>query len=1525
MENIIDLDIPQPVETVEFPESQAISRVRSNEGVQDKIAMAKFVSEDLDENLLAHQYENNQDHEVDAIVGDKLAKEDMKQKEQLITEMIDMQDPNLGAVVQSMTVPSFEEFSRNAVVKDYARKLTETVAGNSFDFAFEVNNSEKAESAHTALDITERWLQVSSHIRDRVDIENELWNQKTLAGKAGSFAWGLIPILDTYATHDALDGAPTSSIMKGNNIEEQVRWLWLQDPDDIPALLDEAIEDVRSFAGDLAALNYAQLMLTLSSSDKFMENTFGVLDIVTSGLVGGAAKLGKATVSAATRLGPKTSKVASKLGENELSAITHATERNLITEGVNKADDLEPMVPKGSNPQAILGQTDTTAGTSGRKLLEAAHHRQTFIEKALDEGQVLSTLNKTEVVKLAAREFDNIRKFHSKSKDTVIDYDILAAEDTPDNIDKIVVKFGKTDGTGFATEQAAKSFASRWLQFKDPVITQGQGSKYFLEVTKPIKQDEVLDNIEISLDQQTPSRTGFLRALHSDGYIASLDHIKDKRTVSDISELVGRYIEEIGDPIRSMGKKKFREFDEALQDAIITDKEKGNTWMSLAEWNDHYKTLHNKAPTFDQQDAYVAYRQMYDFDYSMRELSTLKAKSRLGVENFEVKGIPTSFEGVQKNTIPFGDADYFSVVALDEKGKILVRGTNRSSAKKQKEFQDLLDDNYVLVESFNGFTELQDGVNATFVLSRNLKRDTLKFGQNVGYNPGGHRITKSPFFIKQGMIKSNSSGQRIYTGDLTAFNVRSQEQGKEIVQTLEQARQIKQSGNDEAFQMFVANKLPELTKKDIDRFDWNQPFMVTKSGQRVGYQQGVHYDLNALDNKFNISSRLSGRFMGERDEQVVDAILSERDGNTIRIEPARTIRPVEALNIGLRDAMNQHTMTEFISKSVDNILREFGDVFEDSSNAIRRNPIAFLNNPDKFNSNVTRHQKATVERLVKALNHFLGTPTEASKIVQNTKEAAVEWALGRFGVNSKIPDILEERLLHTASDPATYFRGVAFHSKMGLFNPKQLFLQSQVLVQTAGIGGVRDTLASLPAIMYSRSLALTANPKMLNAAAENMTKFGWKKEHFKESHEALAKSGWDIVGGSVASRDLYEGPNLTRGVVGKTLEHGTLPFKTGEKIGRVTAWHVAYRNWRKANPTAKFDREAISDVRLRASDLTSNMTRDMNALWQRGLLSVPTQFWGFQARVFEQMVSPASRLTGRERARLFAAFSTMYGVPVGLGAATMVWPVNESVKKYLMETGMDETVENSFVLETLRDGIIATAIEMVTGSDFDTGNFGPAGNPVFKDAFRFDKEWYELFGGASAGIIAHGVSEGTGVVKGVYYMSQGFDLDPDNPFPVSAQDVIDVFRPISSVNNTAKIWAAANTGKWMSGNQTYLGDISLQEALVSGIVGLEKEDITDTFLRLESAKDVKNLINTGRREVQKQYSIARQALDRGDMDSYSRAISKAKALGVVYGLTPRDMSNSASRGFTPESLEDASQERLDNYVKEFYKRRNRGQ
>lgn len=1529
MANPISLDTVEEPSVIHFPEEN--SPVRSDETVGELTKVAGLASNgEIAEDELSYHYKNHQEENVNRLVENKRRTRAFEAQKGLVAEISENPSPEGLEVMKGMfpsdevTRQALEEPEENVVAKEYGKTVAETVALETF--AINGTLDEEPEAANRSMDVMEDMATKSAIFRNRVMEEADAWKEKTLPGKIGSFAWGLIPGVDWYSTQNAVEGAPTSTILKGNNISEQVAYLWSLPPDEAAQKLNDAIEDVRFYGGDLAAVTFAQSVIQYSSSDSFWDSAFGVVDVasiipgaavVKASKAGKAAVIAKETSKTVTREGPSAKKVANALGDTKKAAAETIAKVEDVVVGP-KAIEIPDFLPTLMNPESVLKGGDNVSSVVTNRLAQRSRNRIIEAESVFQNGIGINSISKAERAALAQQEFENIRNMYTRLNDAIQDTKIIPAELTKDNVDRVEVLFSKKDGEFFSTEKAAKSWAGRYLPFKDTEIVD-TGASYGIKIQKPIKQGEDLKDLKLTAEQKTPDMSSIMRSFHSDGYVVSPEQVGARRTTSDVSEFLGRAIERLGEPISKLGKKAYNEVD-GVNKIIRDNIEDGQRrWLDMDEFHDAFRNLHDKAPTEDQMDAYMAYRQISDTSYVMRDMSLMTHKMRLGVENWDIPGIEDTFEGVFRRDIPWSTENFFKVVVLDKDGLVEKTAYNTANQGTRKTIDDMITSGYSVVESFNGRVTAGNH-KATFVLSRDGKRSNIRLGQSVNYHPGGHLINESPWFIKQAQI-STEAGKRLYSGDLSLFNVYSQKQGVDIAAKLNVARDLKISGDKKAFREYMTDNFPDLNKKQIEKMNWDQKFHITRSGNTLATNGSIKkgkslgegdYDYDYGNSPHNLSSQLSGKFLGERDDHIGGALYSEKN-TMVRSETANVLSPIKALQAGMQDAFTQRSMNEYIQMSADRFSREFSDILDVSAHDLARNPVAALTDA-KFLSGADAGKVAQAKRAASAINTFIGQPTKTSRAVARFKDKIAEWALDSLGKDSRAFKLVDERLLHTVKDPAVYFRGAAFHTKMGLFNPKQLFLQTQILAQVASIGGVRDTAKSIPAIMYSYSLGLTNKAGMLDDAARRMTKFGWRAEHFKESQKAMQESGWDIIGGSVSWRDAYEGPSLVKGPVGSFLESGTSFFKKGEQIGRVTAWHVAYRNWRKKNPHKVFDREAIEGVRVRASDLTANMTRDMNAQWQRGFLSVPTQFWGFQARVFEQMVTPASRLTKTERLRLFGGLSALYGIPVGVGAGTMVWPINESVKKYMMELDIEEDVENNPLYETLRDGVLSTAVEQMAGMfgedlDLDTSPYGPAGNPFFKDFLNEDKDWHEVFGGASAGVVADLVGP-----LAIGLRDAVLNNGSEEVFSVTIDDVLDYLKPISSVNNATKGYRYLQTGKWVTSNQTRIGDMTGMQAIAAGMMGLSPEHITDAYLRREVVQDTSAEIRKYQFEVQKEYSAARNALLRGDEDMMVYHIKRAKAAGISTGLTDRQIASAYRKGFNSMDLDDAQLKKYQDIV-----------
>ena len=1518
-EQFVDFeDQTEETPTVDFTDEATNAPQLNDAAIAEKKKVLQFATKD-DENKFsdAHLnfiYRNQGEGSIRQMMAEQELIKMTETKNQVLGQLLQGGDtsPEVVEAVASLSSANFT--SPENVQKSAQHVIERKFAEKAVLEAFSREDLDYDESTQSAMDITENLITRTAILRNLLQEEGSAFSDKSLVQKAGSIAINFIPFVSIIGTNRAFDGEHSSSILQGNNQREQAEYLWsIQDPVEFQQTLVAEYQERKEEYGHSFALTWLSAFLNYGSSDEFLDNVFSGIELGTAGVSAGikAAKLGKGLVKGVATKELKIADIASNVGDMKTSALATVQADNLVTELPVGWDKLKKVTESLFDFENFIGETDKISQASINRVTLAAKTRANQALQLAVSNKNVDALNPQELATIADDAFDELLNTYTNSQNNLLDVEftgipsreVIEAQDTANNLNMVVLRFGRRDGALFESKSGATKWARQYAHLTDDFVVKSKGSKYYVELKKYVAEDKV-SNIQIATEAQTPVGTmgildTILRPITSDSYLVSKQQVADRAVITSRIEAVARLAEPLMEPIKNLPKKAQKELEDILQlnnSFVGKDGERGK-WFDLEELVGSYQQLHNRTPTDQEIDAYYSLIQINDFEYLLRDMNYTKQLVKGGFEQVSIKlgGEGDSvFAGKVLDNIEFGD-EYFNFRVVDDKGAILARGDNKKFNRDK--LQGYLDQGYKVIQPADGLVKVGDE-NATLVVAKVFKRNNMPM-QQVQYRAGGHAITESPYFVKAADIHVTDNGTRIYRGDITIANAATAKQAEEIAGHFQTLGEMINSNKMVEARRYVADNLPN---NDFDQvLDWfnsgkipKGKITATRSGERTLDQssvvKGTDFDHDGTANAFNFRSQIAGKFIGRRDAANVSTVISEK-GALSWSDSTPMMRPLAALNEGIKESVRGLNMNDYIAKSADQFAREFIPIMEGvTEKQFRRNPVYYMTNP-VFKAGANPLEVQAAKKYAQAVKNMIGQQTEVSRKLDVMKEKIIDWAFDKGGPKSKLYNIVSERLLPTVEDPTVYFRSTAFQTKMGFFNPKHVFLQSQVLTNIIALQP-KEAFPALAAHNYSFGLFLNPRPAILKDADARMAKYGWKSGWFEESHTAGLDSGWFDVGGDAAILDKISDPSLTGGKVGKFLDTGLAFYKKGEQISRVTAWHAAYLTWKKANPNKTLRRQDAAALMVRARDLTANMSRDQNAWWQRGVASVPTQFWGFQMRMMEQMISPRSRLTVKERARLFAGISAMYGVPVGVGAGVGVWPIAEEVKKYMMETGMDQTVEESFFLETLRDGILATAVEMATGIDVDTSNYGPAGLPVFKDLTRQDGDWYDVFGGASAGIILDIVS---GVVPS---MALGQGNEPD------AYDLLDVLKNISTVNNGIKLTKALNTGKWLTNNETYLGDITAQEAFISFFTGLELENFTDAFIAIEAGKDFKAGRQSGIKEATKEYSRANMALERGDVEGYKRHIKRAEAISITEGLLPSEKSTALRRGMQLESMSD---------------------
>jgi hypothetical protein len=664
----------------------------------------------------------------------------------------------------------------------------------------------------------------------------------------------------------------------------------------------------------------------------------------------------------------------------------------------------------------------------------------------------------------------------------------------------------------------------------------------------------------------------------------------------------------------------------------------------------------------------------------------------------------------------------------------------------------------------------------------------------------------------------------------------------------------------------------------------------TRSGQRLidikenNIATGYKDFTDVVRSPFNLYNDVDKKFAGERADGLLPTIKERgtEERPLYALEAPRLVDPLRTIGRAIANSVRSRHFADYKIYAVESFIQEFKHLMRTDPKKLERDPVYYTHNPEWIEAVPNQAELMAAKTTQRHIVNLIGTEGNVAKGVSLMKERLLNTIYGRLGQNAS--EFVDEHLIHKIKDPARFMRAVAFHTKLGLFNPVQLWLQMQTLTHITALTGFKNAGMALPAAQMMLFRRFSDDPAIRAKLASTAQRFGWKRDEFEESLTELENTGWRWVEGETAWRDDVQiNDKLVDTKFGNFLHAGTAFFRGGERITRLTAWNAAYLEWKRANPGTKITDRARNKILTRADDMSVNMTRASSATWQQGLMSLPTQFTSYQIRLWEQVLG--HRLSRAEKARVIGVYSAMYGIPITLGVPVALWPIHEEIRKYLMENGIqtDDTI-----IEGALEGLQSMLLELVTGEDYDVSRFGPGGLSIFKDIVETakgqgNKDWLDIIIGPSYSIGGDMIRNIEPVIIGVF---DAFRTDGNSVWSVTMQDLIDAGREISTVNNLARAIAMHSTGRYLSENETLLNDADTIDGFLMAVFGVMPQEVSDTFLRIESMQDFEAAQQEFKNQAIKWWRRAIAAQETGDSDTAELYMRRAQAFIVMGDFRP---------------------------------------
>ena len=363
------------------------------------------------------------------------------------------------------------------------------------------------------------------------------------------------------------------------------------------------------------------------------------------------------------------------------------------------------------------------------------------------------------------------------------------------------------------------------------------------------------------------------------------------------------------------------------------------------------------------------------------------------------------------------------------------------------------------------------------------------------------------------------------------------------------------------------------------------------------------------------------------------------------------------------------------------------------------------------------------------INDFSGFMDKSERKWEELVKGVYEASVDKFGRNRISDFILTQR----QKDPLARLRAATFHTLLGFFNPIQLFVQAQGAAVALSMNITKP--ATLQRLFRQQGGLTTLQHVNFNDSPDVLRKlaktFGYKDvDEMKATKELWDKSGlYDSVLSSADVEAAARGFPTTRGAVKRFFDSGLMFFRAGELFNRRLAFLTAIDELggaAKLRSSDKLFKEALD----RANGLTLNLGKSNRAFWQKGALSVPTQFLQIQTKTLESLFRTNGVFTKVEARRLLMGQMALYG---SAGVFLGPW----ALRAGLDAAGFDQVDVNNMDtrIQRLATGGLTDMFAYMLGADVVAAPRGALLNGMdqtFLSLFTEESSAYEWLLGPSA-------------------------------------------------------------------------------------------------------------------------------------------------------------------------------------------------
>lgn len=1410
----------------------------------------------------AQMYRNSMELMGDRAARNQIASERLEDRaaayEDLLRENVGGDDDELrqGALLaytQTINLQAEEE-ANYALEQQAVRRIQDLAAsGRTAEARIYLMNLDRGGALDVIADYQAKQQMLMAALeRQEFAVEEQGW-MRHLA----DFAMAVVPLYGASRTGNVDTADVTQrwydSLFSGQRLRSESEALYDMSPAEMAEFLQGPfLENLRENATLFGYNNRSeQLELMTSLIDRtpseFETNAWGALDLggfvpwtkgfklagnLTSSLVRGGAR------SAAVDLNADALRLALTEGA-ESAARNGVTPENLVNN--LQVSAVAPEGVASSVPIAVDVNSSLARGRRGQELL--AQHIDLEASARLNADE-LAAAQRTIQTRLESQ-------FGREVKDVQIEsVELAGGRETK----SIAFTMGRADGGGFANAGQARKFGnSKALEGE---VIQDESGQWFFRTKEAISETGFFSPM-IDVLQSGPLR--FLLGARNVGDTNLADMAA--RAGGARSRLLRTLTEPYIDTFARLGGAERRTLAQVSQAGDILGQ-----WFKPDEFEIMYQRLVKRSPSELERKAYQAMEDINDMEFALRQDDAYITRHNRG---FKTASFDTG-RGVVDRANAIVDRELRDKPPVSRIFNVSTGKHYESGELPPQVWTRLKGQGYQMI-SLEAPLRMSDGttIKNFLVKGKDLHIEDLKRDQ-IAYRAGGHRMYKGKYFVRQTVWgKQGDTGKEFLENPNTYIVAKTRAEAKYWASRMEAARLAYlndpsdlgviddifggEAGFPSAKEFVARMDDPEMA------YQRNVPFEVHYDRELPSEYSNVGNNLEFVDMEeggLNGFLRTTGRMYTGRKGDALPDFMGRR---------ATLLDPYETINQSLMNIASLTSFGDYKVTAVERWMKKFGPYIDRTSvpedwNSIR----TFLDAPMKSGNAELNRVKSEALAQREIIMRTLGWKTPNDLAAEQWSRRLSEMVLGDK-IDGVVP--LARRLASGVDwmadkDPVSALKGFVFDLKMGFGNFAQFPLQLGTAVAATTLSpklGMQGWSLIMPMrfALGGKSLSKEA----FEARVDELIKRGvhttggfTDPAEFKQFVRSAARSGFFDLNGSHAVIDHLGAHAAMDGFAAgknKVVEAGRFFFNEAERWNRMIAWRIAWDEAKGAGHKIGSP-EFAAKLAGRADDYAMNMTRESRAYWQKGVLSIPTQFWAYNARMIEAMMPKSwggSNFTGAQKRRL-ALFQTLFygtaGVPLA-GAVTSYLKGEDP--SLVMEGGALDLSRNPVdsPFAVLDRGIVDQLVYSFTGADVLVGKrFGTGGwvadtvKNIMGMSSYGEVTAADMIGGASFNILG---KVGTDVLRPIAEYMRAESGDPS--MPVRREALIRLASNISSMGNLYKAYLVHEYGTLRSGSgATQVSDLPSQVAFATalGISPAEMETAqVITQFRAKRSQQIKEL------------------------------------------------------------------------------------